>query len=91
MWDLWSKSGADVREKWRYIANVVREGNAFDRPDELREILQMVFWVGAVLGTAGEVSRGRAGLGGFLPETSVDALLGREGVTRKHDCARASA
>lgn len=89
MWDIWRKSSADVREEWRDISNAAREGNALDRPDELPEILQMVFWFGALSGTAGEGSRGRAGLSSFLPESSVDALL-RVGVpTRKHSRAHA--
>ena len=91
MWDLWRKSTADVREKWRDLANVVREGDALDRSDELPEILQMVFWFGAVCATAREGPGGRAGLGDFLPESSVDVLYRHEGATRKHDRARAPA
>ena len=91
MWDLWRKSSADVREKWRDLANVVREGDALDRSDELPEILQMVFWFGAVSGTARADAGRRAGLVVFLPESSVDALLHPEGATRKHDRSRALA
>ena len=91
MWDIWRKWTADVREKWRDIANVVREGDALDRSDELPEILQMVFWFGAVSGTVRGAASRRAGLVLFLPETSVDALLRPEGATRKHDHASALA
>ena len=91
MWDLWKKSSADLREKWRDLANVVREGDALDRPDELPEILQMVFWFGAVSGAARGDGGQRAGLVVFLPESSVDALLRPEGATHKHHRGRASA
>ena len=85
------KSTADVREKWRDIANVVREGDALDRSDELPEILQMMFWFGAVSGTAKEDEGGRSALVVFLPESSVDAMFRPGRAARKRDSARASA
>jgi hypothetical protein len=91
MWELWRESTAEVREKWRDIANVVREGNALEAPDELPEILQIVFWFGALNGTAREGAGRHAGLGNFLPESTVDALLRPEGSARRQDHVRASA
>jgi hypothetical protein len=76
MWDLWSKSNADTREKWRDIANVVRDVSDRERPDQLAEYLQMAFFFGAVSGSSGRGTHGEVGLRALLPGSTVGAIMG---------------
>lgn len=82
MRETWARSSADVRERWRDVAEIVRGVTSSVRSDELAETLQMVFWLGTVFARSGKGSRGEAGLRSLLPESGVEPILREPGSRR---------
>ncbi len=70
--DLWEESTEDVRERWRDIARVLREGGD---AEALPRALQTAFWFGAEA-TRKALTGGRfdATLRSLLPSKKIEQL-----------------
>lgn len=90
MWTLWNKSDADTQEKWRDLSRLVRHAAGDDEEYRLAELLQMVYWFGAVCATSGDGSRGEGGFRTLLPESTLKKILRRSPERRTPGPARGS-
>ena len=73
MVDLWGASTADIRERWRDMAHIVKD--AADETDHLAECLQVLFFCASISGYCGRGTGGETILRNYLPEKTAELLL----------------